>query len=143
MPHQMASATTMAFGVSLVELPCTAGFPILWSGLVSGTGVNLTDFYLLLVLYIAIYLIDEMFMFIGAAITLRASKLHETQGRVLKLFGGMVMLAFGIALVIVPEWMRQFNSSMIIVGVSVFAATFILVIDRLFQGQVKRSKETA
>ena len=41
----------MALGISLVELPCTAGFPVLWTNLIPAQQVDSLSFALLLGLY--------------------------------------------------------------------------------------------
>ena len=58
-----------------------------------GQGVTALTFVLLLALYMLIYQIDELGIFLAAVFSLRASKLEEKHGRILKLVGGMLMLA--------------------------------------------------
>ena len=78
-------------GVSLVEFSCTAGFPVIWTNRWRAKRDALT-FALLLLLYMVIYQIDELSVFVAAVVTLRASKLEEKHGRILKLISGMLML---------------------------------------------------
>ncbi|MEM6431428.1 MAG: hypothetical protein AAF708_19475, partial [Deinococcota bacterium] len=82
----IATTATLALGVTLVELPCTAGFPVIWSGLLAGS-VSGLGFASLLAVYLLVYLLDELLVFSGVVITLRASRLQDAQGRVLKLIG--------------------------------------------------------
>jgi thiol-disulfide isomerase/thioredoxin len=52
------AAVVMALGIALVELPCTAGFPVVWSGLLTDAGVSGSEFAGLLSVYLGIYLLD-------------------------------------------------------------------------------------
>jgi cytochrome c biogenesis protein CcdA/thiol-disulfide isomerase/thioredoxin len=108
----LVSATfVMALGVSLVEFSCTAGFPVLWTNLVMAQQVEPLTFVLLLLLYMVIYQIDEAIIFLAAVFTLKASRLEEKHGRVLKLIGGMLMLTLAGVMLIDPDLMDNLSSS--------------------------------
>jgi cytochrome c biogenesis protein CcdA/thiol-disulfide isomerase/thioredoxin len=126
----IGATIVMALGISLVELPCTAGFPVLWTNLVAAQNVDTLTFTLLLGLYMAIYLLDELVVFVTVVVTLRASKLEEKHGRLLKLVGGVVMLALAIVLLVDPELMNNINSSLVIFGSAFGAAGLLLLVHR-------------
>jgi len=95
----LVSATVaMALGIALVELPCTAGFPVLWAALLADQNVSTAGFAGLLSLYLLIYLLDEAVVFVMAVATLRLGRFEERHGRLLKLVGGLVMLSLALAL---------------------------------------------
>jgi len=102
-----AATAAMATGIALIELPCTAGFPVIWSGLVSAHAVGASAFFGLLVAYLLIYLLDELVIFFIAVAKLRIEKFQEGQARILKLIGGVVMIALAIVLVTEPDIMSQ------------------------------------
>ena len=52
-------------------------------------------FVILLLLYMLVYQLDELVIFLVAVFTLRATRIQEKQGRLLKLGGGMLMLGAG------------------------------------------------
>jgi cytochrome c biogenesis protein CcdA/thiol-disulfide isomerase/thioredoxin len=126
----VGATIVMALGISLVELPCTAGFPVLWTNLVAAQQVDSLTFSLLLGLYMLIYLLDELVVFLTVVITLRASKLEEKHGRVLKLVGGVVMMALAVVLLVDPELMNNISSSILIFGAAFAAAGLILLFHR-------------
>jgi cytochrome c biogenesis protein CcdA/thiol-disulfide isomerase/thioredoxin len=126
----VGATIVMALGISLVELPCTAGFPVLWTNLVAAQQVDSLTFSLLLGLYMLIYLLDELVVFLTVVITLRASKLEEKHGRVLKLVGGVVMMALAVVLLVDPELMNNISSSILIFGSAFAAAGLILLLHR-------------
>ena len=121
----------LAVGVSLVEFSCTAGFPVLWTNLVAAQNVTPLTFVLLLLLYMLIYQIDELGIFIVAVVTLRASKLEEKHGRILKLIGGTLMLTLAAVMLINPALMNDLRSSVIIFGVAFGVALLILLVHRV------------
>jgi len=127
----LASATVvMAGGVSLVEFSCTAGFPVLWTNILAAQKVTTLTFIGLLALYMIVYQLDEMVIFFTAVYTLKASKLEEKQGRILKLIGGMLMLTLGIVMLVNPALMNSLTSTLMIFGASLGATLIILLVHR-------------
>jgi cytochrome c biogenesis protein CcdA/thiol-disulfide isomerase/thioredoxin len=126
----LVATVVMSAGIAIVELPCTAGFPVLWTNLVSAQGVDQSTFVLLLALYMLIYLIDELVVFVVAVFTLKSSKLEEKHGRVLKLIGGMLMLMLASVMLINPALMNELGTSLAIFGGALIAALLVLVIHR-------------
>ncbi len=124
----MAGATVvLAAGVSLVEFSCTAGFPVLWTNLLSAQNVAAGTFALLLLVYMLVYQLDELVIFGAAVVTLKASRLEEKQGRILKLIGGVLMLALALVMIFNPSYMSTLSGSLI-----VFAIAFAMVLLVLF-----------
>lgn len=127
----LVSATfVMALGVSLVEFSCTAGFPVLWTNLLTAQQVSTLTFVLLLLLYMVIYQIDEAAIFLTAVFTLKASRLEEKHGRVLKLIGGMLMLTLAGVMLINPDLMDKLSSSLLIFGFAFLVAMAVLIVHR-------------
>ncbi len=129
-PALIAATAVMALGITLVELPCTSGLPVLWTNLIAAHEVTALNFVLLLGLYMLIFLADELIVFVSVVFTLKASKFEEKQGRLLKLIGGMVMLVLAIVLLIDPAIMNNIVSSLLVFGVAFIAAVVILVLHR-------------
>ncbi len=126
----VGATATMAAGVALIEMPCSAGLPILWTKLITANQVGVFSFVLLLGLYLLMYLLDEMVVFTSAVVTLRASRLEEKQGRILKLIGGIVMLALALVLLIDPTWMDSLANSLFVFGGAFILALLVLVVHR-------------
>ena len=120
----------LAAGVSLVEFSCTAGFPVLWSNLLVSQNVSALTFVLLLLFYLLIYQLDELGIFFVAVFSMRASKLEEKQGRILKLVGGMLMLALAGVMLINPNLMNNLSSSLVVFGIAFGATLLILLVHR-------------
>jgi thiol-disulfide isomerase/thioredoxin len=128
----MIGATiVLALGVSVVEFSCTAGLPVLWTGILNAQGVEIGTFLLLLLVYMVIYQLDEMIIFVPAVLTLRSSKFEEKQGRLLKLVGGVLMLSLAIVLLVDPGWMHELVNVLILFGGSLGVTGLILLLHRV------------
>lgn len=117
----------MAAGVSLVEFSCTAGFPVLWTNIISAQKVTAATFVLLLLTYMLVYQLDELVIFFTAVFTLKSNKMEEKHGRILKLIGGVLMLTLAVVMLIKPSLMSDLGKSLIIFG-SAFAATLLVLL---------------
>ena len=104
----------MAAGIALVELPCTAGFPVIWSGIVADRGVTGLTFLLLLGVYLFIYLLIELVVFVTALVTLRMGRFQESHVRNLKLIGGIIMVALAAVIVLNPDLMNDVAGTLIV-----------------------------
>jgi glutaredoxin len=126
----IGATVVLAAGVSLVEFSCTAGFPVLWTNLLIGQQASTLTFVVLLLLYMAIYQLDELGIFLAAVFTLKASRLEEKQGRILKLIGGMLMLTLAVVMLINPAWMNQLSSSLWVFVAAFGVALLALLVHR-------------
>jgi glutaredoxin len=101
----MISVITLAVLVNFVELLCTAGFPAIYTAVLTQHEPTAVARYAYLGLYILGYMADDALM-VGLAVTaLSRRKLSERAGRVLKLLAGSVMLLLGLVLLLRPGWL--------------------------------------
>ncbi len=127
-PALMAATVAMAAGIALVELPCTAGFPVVWSGILAERGVTTgAGFWGLLALYVLIYLGVELTIFALAITGMSLGRMGERHGRALKLIGGVVMVALAGALALRPELMEDLGASMMLFGAALGIAALVLL----------------
>ena len=126
----IGATVVLAAGVSLVEFSCTAGFPILWTNLLISQEATTATFVALLLLYMLIYQLDELGIFLVAVFTLKASKLEEKQGRILKLVGGMLMLTLAVVMLYNPALMNSVSTSLWVFAAAFGAAGLILFLHR-------------
>lgn len=108
----IAASVVMAAGIALVELPCTAGFPVVWSALLAERGISGAAFWGLLGVYVLVYLLIELAIFAAAIWGLRMGRLSESGGRLLKLLGGAIMVALAAAMILAPELMSDVAGSL-------------------------------
>ncbi|MAT42212.1 MAG: hypothetical protein CL609_07715 [Anaerolineaceae bacterium] len=126
----VGATIVMAAGVSLVEFSCTAGFPVLWTNMLASQNITGGYFIFLLILYMLIYQIDELVIFFVAVFTLKATRLEEKHGRILKLIGGMLMLTLAGVMIINPNLLNNLSSALIIFGIAFGATILVLVLHR-------------
>ena len=135
--YSMILATiVMALGITLVELPCTAGFPVLWTGIVAAQGISMTSAYFvfLLITYLLVYLSVELIIFFGTVFTLKKTKFEEKHGRMLKLIGGAIMLALGLTFAFKPEYMENIVATFAIFFSAIIGAVVVYFIYQKFVG---------
>ena len=101
----LVSVVTLAVLVNFVELLCTAGFPAIYTAVLTQHEPTAAGRYAYLGLYILGYMADDALM-VGLAVSaLSRRKLSERAGRVLKLLAGSVMLLLGLVLLLRPGWL--------------------------------------
>lgn len=128
----LGGTAVLAVGVSLVETPCTAGFPVLWADLVSQSGVGFAGAAMLFAVYMAVFLVDELMVLFAAVAMMRVTKLTETHGRFLKLAGGMVMITLAGVLVLAPELMESVGGAVAVFAVAAALTAGVAILDRAF-----------
>ncbi len=124
------ATAAMALGVVLVELPCTAGFPVIWTNIIAQYHTQGIVFALLLALYLLIYLLDELIVVGVATLTLKASRFEEKHGRILKLIGGMIMLALALVMFINPDLMNNISTALLIFAVAITVSFLLIFVHR-------------
>lgn len=130
MPALIGATAFMAAGIAFIELPCTAGFPVVWSGIISSHNIDWLSFAFLLGLYLLIYLSIELVIFFVALTTLRVDRFEERHGRILKLIGGIIMLALAGVLVFAPELMHDIGGALGVFAVALGVTVLILLLHR-------------
>jgi hypothetical protein len=95
----------LAFTVNLVELVCSAGLPAIYTQVLALTDLPQWQYYAYLALYILIFMLDDLFVFGVAMMTLKATGVQTKYARYSRLIGGILMLIIGALLLFKPEWL--------------------------------------
>ncbi len=95
----------LAFLVNTVELICSAGFPVVYLQILSLTPMPFWQYYLYLLLYIVIFMLDDIIVFVIAMLTLQLMGLTTRYKRLSNLIGGVLMLLIGVLLLVKPGWL--------------------------------------
>lgn len=99
----ITSSVILASFSSLVELPCTAGFPIIYTGILSGMLVNHAFlYYLYLLFYNLIYVLPLAVVIAIFGLTFRGKQISKRQMQIIKFIGGAIMILLGILLLVNP-----------------------------------------
>jgi hypothetical protein len=103
LPAMLAATVLLAVAANFYELLCTAGFPMVYTRVLTMQVANPAKHLLYLALYNLIYILPLLLIVLAFARTLGARKLSEREGRLLKLLSGLMMLGLGILLLAAPE----------------------------------------
>ena len=95
----------LAFAVNLVELVCSAGLPAVYTQILTLASLSKLQYYLYLLLYVFVFMLDDLFIFFIAMTTLRITGASSKYSRFSHLIGGIIMLIIGILLIFKPEWL--------------------------------------
>ncbi|HEX6212884.1 MAG TPA: glutaredoxin domain-containing protein [Methylomirabilota bacterium] len=101
----LGGVIVLAVLVNVVELLCTAGFPAVYTRILTLHALPVWQYYGYLMLYNLAYVLDDGLMLTLAVVTLGRRKLQERAGRWLKLVSGGVMLTLGAVLIGRPAWL--------------------------------------
>jgi glutaredoxin len=101
----LAGIVILAGLVNLIELLCTAGFPALYTQILTLHQMPAWEYYSYLGLYNLAYIFDDSLMVTIAVVTLSRRKLQERAGRWLKLASGLVMVGLSAVLLLQPKWL--------------------------------------
>ncbi len=130
---RLESTATVAFTAMILaivansyELLCTAGFPMVYTRILTLSSLSSEAYYLYLLLYNLIYIIPLLLIVVLFTIKLGSRKLTEHEGRVLKLLSGNMMLLLGVLLVVNPSWLNNVLVALLII-VSAVIATWAIV----------------
>lgn len=95
----------LAGAVNLVELVCSAGLPAIFTQILTLSGIPALQSYAYMVLYIIIFMLDDMIVFGLAMRTLEIKTISAKYSRLSNLIGGIIMLILGLLLIFKPEWL--------------------------------------
>lgn len=103
MPALILASIGLAAFSSFIELPCTAGFPIIYSGiLASKFAVHSLGSYAYLLFYNLIYVLPLAVVIGIIGYTFQGRQISKKQMGIIKLIGGLIMIALGIILLVNP-----------------------------------------
>ncbi|PIR13767.1 hypothetical protein COV49_01060 [Candidatus Falkowbacteria bacterium CG11_big_fil_rev_8_21_14_0_20_39_10] len=95
----------LAAAVNLVELVCSAGLPAVYTQVLALAKLPAWQYYGYLLLYILIFMLDDLLIFIIAMSTLKMKAVGSKYARASRLIGGIIMLLIGILLIFKPGWL--------------------------------------
>ncbi len=103
MPTLILASVSLAAFASFVELPCTAGFPIIYTGILTGKILaNSFSYYLSLLFYNLVYVIPLIVIITLFGFTFKGKKITKGQMQIIKFIGGLIMILLGLILLINP-----------------------------------------
>lgn len=99
----MVGIALLAFMVNLVEIVCSAGFPAIYTQVLSLNALPTWKYYAYILLYIFVFMLDDLIVFFAAMLTLEITGATTTYVRYARLLGGLLMLLIGALLIFRPQ----------------------------------------
>lgn len=101
----VAGIVVLAAAVNMLELLCSAGIPAVFTDLLAMSNLSVWQYYVYLLLYVGVFMLDDLAIFATAMLTLHATNMTNQYLRVSHLIGGIGMLVIGILLLFAPQWL--------------------------------------
>jgi len=95
----------LAVSVNLVELICSAGLPVLFTQILTLNDLSQTQYILYLLLYLAMFMLDDIIVFVIAMKTAELTGISTKYARNAHLIGGILMILLGLLMILKPAWL--------------------------------------
>ncbi len=125
----LGGTALLAIAANSYELLCTAGFPMVFTRILTLQELPTWQYYAYLAYYNVVYVVPLLIIVILFAITLGAHQLSEKQGRVLKLLSGAMMTGMGLVLVFFPTLLQSLTGTITLFTTTILCVAGILSVD--------------
>lgn len=139
LPAVLVGTVLLALAANAYELLCTAGFPLVFTRILTLHALSTSDYYLYLGLYNVIYVLPLLAIVVLFVATLGARKLKAEEGRVLKLLSGLMMLGLGVVLLLTPEALSRPLVALVVIAVALLLTAAIVGLGRVAARRAKMS----
>lgn len=126
----IVSTILLAIAANSYELLCTAGFPMVYTRILTMEELPTLTYYAYLAVYNLIYIVPLLAIVVVFSVKFGSRRLSEEEGRVLKLVSGLMMLLLGVMLVAAPEALGQVGLSVSLLAAALVVALVLVWIDR-------------
>lgn len=99
----LVGISVLAISVNLIELVCSAGLPAIYTNILSLSDLSTVKYYLYLLLYTLIFMLDDMLIFTVAVKSFKVTGITSKYSKMSNLIGGIVILIIGILLLFRPQ----------------------------------------
>jgi hypothetical protein len=114
LPALLLGTVVLAIAANSYELLCTAGFPMVYTRILTLNQLSDVDYYLYLLIYNLIYVAPLLLIVLLFVYTMGRYKLSQRQGSLLKLLSGLMMLGLGVVLLVSPALLSNPLSGIVI-----------------------------
>jgi len=129
-PAMFLGTIVLALAANTYELLCTAGFPMVFTRILTLSSLRPLEYYLHLTLYNVVYILPLAAVVAVFSFTLGSRKLSEAQGRVLKLVSGLMMLGLGVVVLMDPSLFNNVFVGVALLAFALLAAATIIRLER-------------
>ncbi|MCE9677750.1 cytochrome C biosynthesis protein [Shewanella sp. AS1] len=129
MAAMITGTIVLAILANAYELLCTAGFPMIYTSVLSMHELPPVERYMYLVFYNLVYVIPLAAIVIAFSATLGKRKLTEKEGQTLKLMSGIMMIGLGGTLAVEPNALQNVTLAIGLIAASI-GLTFVITLSR-------------
>ena len=134
LPAVLTGSIVLAVSANSYELLCTAGFPMVYTRVLTLHALSSEKYYAYLAFYNLIYIIPLTLIVVFFVATLGSRKLSEWQGRGLKLLSGLMMFGLSLMLLINPTLLQNaLVSVLLLFGILLITAVLVMVTKERFR----------
>ncbi len=138
LPAMISGAVVLAIMANAYELLCTAGFPMVYTRVLTLHNLATVQYYAYLALYNAVYVIPLAAIVGVVTATLGARKLTEWQGRKLKLMSGVMMLLLGGVILIEPALLNNVLASVLLLCAALALSVVTIAVTKKVRPAIAR-----
>lgn len=95
----------LAWSVNVIEFFCSAGFPAVYTNILSQSNLTRPVYYLYILLYVFFYMLDDFIVWLIALVTFKKIALTDKYNKWAALIGGILMVLLGVILILKPSWL--------------------------------------
>jgi hypothetical protein len=132
-PSLIVATIILAISANTIELLCSLNLPVIYTAVLTFSNVGISEAYLFLILYNLIYVLPLIIIAAIVVITLGRKKLSEFQGRMLKLFSGILIFSLGETLLINPGMLADLSIVILIPIFTLIVTLIIYFISKFFE----------
>jgi hypothetical protein len=133
LPAMLLATVLLAGAANLYELLCTAGFPMVYTRVLTLNALSPAGYYLYLVLYALVYILPLLAIVVLFSLMLGRRQLSERQGRLLKLMSGVMMLELGVFLLVAPQHLGSVATALLLLLVALAVTALAALLGRARQ----------
>jgi hypothetical protein len=126
----IAATVGLALFANLYEFLCTAGFPMVYTRILTLNDLPYWQYYAYLVLYNVVYVVPLLVIVVLFAWSTGGRKLQEQEGRRLKLVSGVMMLALGTVLLIDPGLLQNLLAALTILIIAILVSMLVIYTEK-------------
>ncbi len=130
LPTMILGTIMLAIVANSYELLCTAGFPMVFTRLLTLHDLTSWSYYSYLLFYNIIYVVPLLVVVLVFTKTLGSRKLTEKEGRILKLVSGLMMLELGLLLLFAPDMLNHLLTAVSLIAGAIILTCGIVYIDK-------------
>lgn len=137
-PSLIGATIILAISANTVELLCSLNLPVIYTAILTSYSLSHFEFYLYIFFYNLIYVLPLLIITLIVVISLGRKKLSEFQGRMLKLFSGIMIFSLGEILLLNSNMLSNF---FVAIGILILSLgiTFIIYLISKFLDKTNKT----